>query len=116
MEGFVALVTAALLFGFIPWTIMKTIQGRKGSGKELSTSELRSLINEAVDEATRPLRRRIETLEAINTDPDDPLGRGFEDDEVEGDASRIDPALLADDPLAGEEQSEAVGARRRTRS
>ncbi|HMB90256.1 MAG TPA: hypothetical protein VKP65_05370 [Rhodothermales bacterium] len=45
--------------------------GKLGAGSSLTTSELESMIRRAVDEANAPMRRRLEVLEAIVTDPEE---------------------------------------------
>ena len=45
--------------------------GKSGSGSSLTTSELETMIRRAVDEANAPMRRRLEVLEAIVTDPEE---------------------------------------------
>ena len=100
-------VVAAIFIG-MPWAIFTGIAKVKaagtGNGKGLRRSELRQLVEEAVEEATEPLRARIESLEAIAT-------------EDEHATRRLDAALLADlesPALVSDEEPAAV--RRRTRS
>ena len=100
----------------LPWAVFTGIAkvrgasatGRGGEGQELRASELRRMIEQSVEEATAPLVRRIETLEAIATD-EEPGARGG--------AGRLDPATMADvfdaDP---EDADEVPAARRRARS
>lgn len=45
--------------------------GKTANGSSLTTSELETMIRRAVDEANAPMRRRLEVLEAIVTDPDE---------------------------------------------
>lgn len=45
--------------------------GKSGSGSSLTTSELENMIRRAVDDANAPMRRRLEVLEAIVTDPEE---------------------------------------------
>ena len=72
------------------------------SGAGLRMSELKGLVEDAVADATAPLRARIESLEAIVT-------------EDEHSARRLDAALLAN--LDGDlEDDESVGVRSRSRS
>ncbi|MDT0632454.1 hypothetical protein [Rubrivirga litoralis] len=95
----------------LPWAVFAGIAkvraanavGR-GGGEELRASELRAMIEASVEEATAPLVRRIETLEAIATD-DEPARAG-----------RLDPATLADvfDTDLGDADEVPV-ARRRAR-
>lgn len=87
MEGIIAII---LIFGFIPLMVYKAVRERarirESSGDALRRSELDQMIQESVEDALEPYRQRIETLEAIATDPDEKL---------EG---RVDPTLLLDDP------------------
>lgn len=43
---------------------------RGGSGSSITTSELETLIEEAAEDATRPLLKRIENLEAVIAETD----------------------------------------------
>lgn len=89
MEYLIGLVTVLLLFGFLPYQAFKTFREKskykESSGDTLRRSELEQMIREAAEEAVEPLRKRVETLEAISTDPDE---------ELEG---RVDPNLLLED-------------------
>ncbi|MDT7857103.1 hypothetical protein RQM47_10660 [Rubrivirga sp. S365] len=96
----------------LPWAVFAGIAkvkaanaaGRGGEGTELRASELRAMIEASVEEATAPLVRRIETLEAIATD-DEPARAG-----------RLDPATLAnvfDTDL--DDANDVPAARRRAR-
>ena len=93
----------------LPWAVFAGIAkvkaanavGRAGESTELRASELRRMIEDSVEEATTPLVRRIETLEAIATD-DEPQRSGPRPaqaaEPLPGGAGRLDPALLDDDP------------------
>ena len=93
----------------LPWAVFAGIAkvkaanaaGRVGEGTELRASELRRMIEASVEEATAPLVRRIETLEAIVTD-DEPEGRRSQPRPARvaepARAGRLDPALLDDAP------------------
>lgn len=82
----------ALLSIFIglPWVVFSGIakikaagSGASGTGgSEIRKSELEALIEASVEQATAPLLRRVDVLEAILTDEDEAL-------------ARIDPAVLA---------------------
>ena len=98
----------------LPWAVFSGIAkvkaanaaGRGGEGQELRASELRHMIEASVEEATAPLVRRIETLEAIATD-EEPGRSG---------AGRLDPATLADVfDTDLEDADEVPAARRRAR-
>lgn len=62
---------------------LKRADAKAKEGGAMRKSELEALIRGAVEDATEPLRRRIETLEAIATS-DEPQG------------GRIDPAVLSE--------------------
>ena len=100
----VAVLVMFILFVLFPAVVgSMVVSARKaggGRGEELRLSELERLIDAAVEDAAAPLRRRIETLEAIVTD-DEP------------DRQRLDPAALAD---ALGEPDEPAAVRRRTRA
>ena len=100
-EAAVAGLAIVSMFVVMPAIIaFATVRSRrKGRGQEMRRSELDAAIGAAVDEATAPLRRRIETLEAIATATD----------------GRLDPSLL-DDPLEAGTADPAAGAPRRTRA
>lgn len=98
---FSQVLALVILFIGAPWTIFTGVAKVKASqargalnGGELRMSELRRLIDTAVEEATEPLLARIETLEAIVTDEDPaamgPAGRI--------DATVLDPALDTETP------------------
>ncbi len=105
-------IAAVALFVGMPWAVFTGIakvkaanavgRGRTG-GSEIRKSELEALIGNAVDDATAPLVRRLEILEAIATDDDAAM-------------DRIDPAVLADTLDLGVEDEGPAAARRRTRS
>ena len=106
----------------MPWAVFSGIAkvkaagavGRSGEGQELRASELRHMIEQSVEEATAPLVRRIETLEAIATD-DEPHGRRSQPGRAGG-AGRLDPATLADVfDTDLEDADEVPAARRRAR-
>ena len=112
MEEVVAIIS---IFVILPSIIVGAItkvkaakyeaQARSGTGDGLRASELRRLIQDAVEGAVEPLHDRIEQLE-------DRLGGG-----PEADTARLDPAVLADaldDPEADPDEPAAV--RRRSRS
>ena len=90
MDPFEALVlfTAVVsVFIVMPLIIANAVKSRSSSKSgELRKSELEAIITSAVAEATAPLARRIETLEAIAAD-------GDLDGPLQG---RLDPSLLAD--------------------
>jgi len=101
----------AMLIVFVgaPWAVFTGIAKVKAtgaaksvkSGAGLRMSELKSMVDDAVADATAPLRARIESLEAIVIDEDA--------------TSRLDAALLAD--LEGDrDDDELVGSRSRVRS
>ena len=91
-----------------PWAVFTGIAKVKAAGAAKSVkagglrmSELKALVEEAVADATAPLRARIESLEAIVTD--------------EEATHRLDAALLAD--LEGDpDDEEPLHISRRTRS
>jgi len=105
-------IAALALFVGMPWVVFSGIAKIKaasmgagsGGGAQLRKSELQALIEVAVEDATEPLVRRIETLEAIAIDE-------------QGHQDRLDAAVLADalDPDAFDDEVPAA-ARRRTRS
>ena len=107
----VALVSVVSLFLLMPYITFEGIKSLRSSGSSsgaaMRRSELEATIAAAVDDATEPLRRRIEALEAIAAG-DEPA-RPRVDAETSGD--RIDPALLAD--ALGEEHDDAPAAVRR---
>ena len=112
--GMLAAVSA--LFVGMPWAVFTGIAKVKaagrggGEGQELRASELRRMIEQSVEEATAPLVRRIETLEAIATD-DEPAALG------RGGAGRLDAATLADVfDTDLDDADEVPAARRRARS
>ena len=106
----------------LPWAVFTGIAkvrganavGRGGEGQELRASELRRMIERSVEEATAPLVRRIETLEAIATD-DEPAALGRGGAQTAG-AGRLGAATLADvfDTDLGDADEVPV-ARRRAR-
>ena len=103
-EVFLGVTAILSLFVLLPSIIGFTVvrSRRNKGGREMRQSELQAVIGAAVDEATEPLRRRVEALEAIATATD------------EEPASRIDPAVLADvlAPLPDEADDVAATARR----
>ena len=124
MEFFEFLTVIGVVIGG-PWALFTGIAkvkaagatGRSGGeGTEIRASELRRMIEASVDEATAPLVRRIETLEAIVTD-DDPGDRVRLSDTQPAGAGRLDPATLADVfDTDFDEDHEVPAARRRARS
>lgn len=106
-------IAAIALFVGMPWAIfsgiakVKAAKGLEGGG--LRASELEAIIRRAVEEATEPVRRRLETLEAIATD----------DEPTYSDPGRLDPAVLADalgtDEPDLEGRGETAATRRRAR-
>lgn len=80
------------LFIGLPWVVFSGIAKVKAAGattlpsgrggSDIRKSELEALITASVEDATAPLVRRIEVLEAILTDEDAAM-------------DRIDPAVLA---------------------
>ena len=99
-EALIAFTSIVSLFVVMPWIIANAFRKRSG-GAEMRRSELDALIEEAVAEATAPLVRRIETLEAIATATDSETER------------QLDPAVLADVLEPGPEvESQSVGPRR----
>ena len=105
-------MAAIALFVGAPWAVFTGIAkvkaaGSSGRGQGMRRSELEALIRAAVEDEVAPLRRRLETLEAIVTDED-------------AATDRIDPAVLADvlEPDGAREgRVEApAAARRRARS
>lgn len=104
----------ATIFGLFPailaWAIVASkrakYSARGGEGEGLRASDLERIIRDAVEDATEPLVRRIETLEAIATDVD-----------AEDRPGRLDPAVLADALDSDlDEEDEPAAVRRRTRS
>lgn len=101
-------MAAIALFVGAPWAVFSGIAkvkaaGRsEGGGASLRKSELEAIIGTAVEDATAPLRRRVETLEAIVT-------------QEEAAMDRIDPAVLADALDHDAEADAPTAARRRTR-
>ncbi|PAP77308.1 hypothetical protein [Rubrivirga marina] len=104
-------IAALALFVGMPWAVFSGIakikaasHGGGGSreGASLRKSELEAIIGTAVEDATAPLIRRVETLEAIVT-------------QEEAAMDRIDPAVLADALDHDAEADAPAGARRRTR-
>ena len=117
--GFAELLAAVALFVGTPWAVFTGIakvkaagaSGRGGDGQELRASELRRMIEASVEEATAPLVRRIETLEAIATD-EEPGRAGAQT----AGAGRLDPATLADVfDTDLDDADEVPAARRRAR-
>lgn len=106
--NFAELLAFVALFVGTPWAVFSGIAKVKAAkgleGASLKTSELEAIVRRAVDNATEPLRRRLEAVEAIVTD-DDPADRR---------AGRLDPAALADafDPVELDAPA-AVGRRTR---
>lgn len=98
-------MAAIALFVGLPWAVFTGIAKVKaaggGGGTSLRKSELEAIIETAVEDATSPLRRRVEALEAIVTS-EDPA------------PARLDPAVLAD-ALGDPEAEEPAAVRRRTR-
>ena len=127
-------IAAIALFVGMPWAVFTGIAkvkaagltgGRQGGGEgtELRASELRSMIESSVEEATAPLVRRIETLEAIATgdEPGDRVSLASAGAQAAGaqtaGAGRLDPATLADVfDTDLDEDDEVAAARRRARS
>ncbi len=108
-EAVFAITAVMAVFVGMPWItfqgILKVKQANaEGSSTELRRSDLEAMVADAVEDATHPLRRRIETLEAIATD-------------TEAEQSRLDSAVLAD-ALVGLEDDfdEPAAVRRRARS
>ena len=102
------LFAIAAIFIGAPWAVFTGIAKVKAAGVAqkggMRRSELRQLVEEAVEEATAPLRARIEALETIAT-------------EDEHTTRRLDAALLAD--LEGPEPATddvPAAVRHRTRS
>lgn len=101
-------MAAFALFVGTPWAVftgiakIKAAGGGSGGGTSLRRSELEAIIETAVEDATAPLVRRVETLEAIVT-------------QEEAAMDRIDPAVLADALDHDAEEEGPIGARRRTR-
>ena len=109
---FTTIFVVLTIFVGAPWALFTGIAKVKGAsaasgsgkGSTLRKSELTALVEEAVAEATAPLRTRIETLEAIAT-------------EDEHATRRLDAALLADleGPESAREDDAPAVVRRRTR-
>ena len=102
-------IAALALFVGMPWAVFSGIAkikaadgGGSRDGASLRKSEREAIIGAAVEDATAPLRRRVETLEAIVTQED-------------GAMDRIDPAVLADALDHDAEAAAPTAARRRTR-
>ncbi|MEO0559337.1 MAG: hypothetical protein AAF170_14260 [Bacteroidota bacterium] len=101
----------AMLIVFVgaPWAVFTGIAKVKatnaaksvGSGSGLRMSELKAMVEDAVEDATSPLRARIEHLEAIATEDEDAT-------------RRLDAALLAD--LEADEDDERASVRSRARN
>jgi hypothetical protein len=104
------------LFIGLPWVVFSGIAKVKAAGSttlpsgrgssEIRKSELAALIEASVEEATAPLVRRVEVLEALLTDEDEAF-------------DRIDPAVLSgvlDLDSEAEEEWEMPEAPRRARS
>jgi|GEM_PF-6949145 len=95
-ETLVAFTSIVSVFIGMPWVIFSGIRklreqksaGRAGGG-DLSASELRAMIHDAVGEAITPLADRV-------TDLEERLG----DESVADLRARLDPALLDDLPEA----------------
>ena len=101
-------IAALALFVGAPWAVLSGIAkikaaGGEGGGEAMRKSELEALVREAAEEAAAPLRRRVETLEAIVTQEDEAM-------------DRIDPAVLADALGPDEAEGAPAAARRRTRA
>lgn len=105
-------IAAIALFVGMPWAVFTGIAKVKAAsvvghaqsgGSEIRKSELQALIGDAVDDATAPLVRRIEILEAIATEENAAM-------------DRIDPAVLSDTLDLGAEEEGPAAVRRRTRS
>lgn len=107
-----AIAVLSLFIG-LPWVVFSGIAKVRAAGattlrsgrgtSEIRKSELDALISASVEDATAPLLRRVEVLEAILTDEDAAM-------------DRIDPAVLAGvlDPSA--EAGEWEDAPRRARA
>ncbi|WP_420457589.1 hypothetical protein [Rubrivirga sp.] len=105
-------IAAIALFVGMPWAVFTGIAKVKAAGggdrarsggSEIRKSELEAIIGVAVEDATAPLVRRVEALEAIVTEDD----AAFD---------RIDPAVLAGALDVESEDAGPAAARRRTRS
>ena len=114
MIGLTELLAAVAFFVGMPWAVFSGIAKVKAAKAVeqggLRASELEAIIRRAVEDATEPMRQRLETLEAIATD-DEPHAL---------DAGRLDAAVLADalgadeaDPVS---RDETAAARRRARA
>ena len=97
-----------VLFPAVVGAAVVNAKKAKAGGEEMRLSDLERLIEAAVEDATGPLVRRIETLEAIVTD-DDPAGPARQ-------PGRIDPAALADALGETEDAEGPAAVRRRARS
>ena len=107
-EAVFASIAVLSVFVGMPWAVFQGVlkvkqAGRDGSATELRRSDLEAIVADAVTDATGPLRRRIETLEAIATDAD------LED-------QRIDAAVLAGALDLEDDPGEPSAVRRRARS
>ena len=102
-------IAALALFIGAPWAVFSGIAKVKAAGRgstegaSLRKSELAAIVEAAVENATAPLVRRVETLEAIVTQEDEAM-------------DRIDPAVLADALDHEAEETGPAAARRRTRA
>lgn len=105
-------MAAIALFVGMPWAVFTGIAKVKAAGRgpgepagrnQLRRSELEVMIEDAVDDATAELRRRIETLEAIAIDE-------------ERAQDRLDAAVLADALEPDDLEEAPAAARRRTRA
>ena len=103
---FVGVIAILSIFIGLPWIIFAGIAKVRGAGDgggtSLRKSELEAIVEAAVETATAPLVRRVETLEAIVTQEDEAM-------------DRIDPAVLADALDHDAEETGPAAARRRTR-
>ena len=97
---FVDVIAILSVFVGAPWAIFSGIAKVKaagGEGESLRRSELEALVQDAVAQATEPLQRRIETLEAIATDVDADTRRLYAAvlaDALEPDPDPVDPAAV----------------------
>ena len=107
-ETVFAITGVLAVFVGMPWVtfqgILKIKQANR-SGTELRRSDLEAIVADAVEDATQPLRRRIESLEAIATDTDLEAGR-----------SALDAAVLAGVLEDADDLDEPSAVRRRARS
>lgn len=108
-EAIVAFTSIVSVFIGMPWVIFSGVRklreqksAGRGSGGDLSASELRAMIHDAVGDAISPLADRV-------TDLEERLG----DESVADLRARLDPALL--DDLA-DDVADAVTSRARTRA